>query len=54
MEIILTGFHSGKSLGQAGNGKEGFQDYIPPHKNLGAIFIKAYKSQDGRKGKYSK
>lgn len=23
--------------------KEGFQDYIPPHKNLGAIFIKAYK-----------
>ena len=22
---------------------EGFADYIPPHKNLGAIFIKAYK-----------
>lgn len=22
---------------------EGFDDYIPPHKNLGAIFIKAYK-----------
>jgi hypothetical protein len=22
---------------------EGFSDYIPPHKNLGAIFIKAYK-----------
>lgn len=22
---------------------EGFEDYIPPHKNLGAIFIKAYK-----------
>ncbi|RYZ33389.1 MAG: hypothetical protein EOP49_35975, partial [Sphingobacteriales bacterium] len=21
---------------------EGFDDYIPPHKNLGAIFIKAY------------
>jgi hypothetical protein len=27
--------------------KEGFQDYIPPHKNLGAIFIKAYKIQMG-------
>jgi len=26
---------------------EGFDDYIPPHKNLGAIFIKAYKSQMG-------
>jgi hypothetical protein len=26
---------------------EGFEDYIPPHKNLGAIFIKAYKSQMG-------
>jgi hypothetical protein len=24
-------------------GKEGFEDYIPPYKNLGAIFIKAYK-----------
>jgi len=22
---------------------EGFEDYIPPHKNLGALFIKAYK-----------
>ena len=22
---------------------EGFEDYIPPYKNLGAIFIKAYK-----------
>jgi hypothetical protein len=22
---------------------EGLEDYIPPHKNLGAIFIKAYK-----------
>ena len=20
-----------------------FEDYVPPHKNLGAIFIKAYK-----------
>jgi hypothetical protein len=27
--------------------KEGFQDYIPPHKNLGAIFIKAYKMAMG-------
>jgi hypothetical protein len=27
--------------------KEGFADYIPPHKNLGAIFIKAYKTQTG-------
>jgi hypothetical protein len=27
--------------------KEGFQDYIPPHKNLGAIFIKAYKIATG-------
>ncbi len=24
-------------------GTEGFEDYIPPYKNLGAIFIKAYK-----------
>jgi hypothetical protein len=22
---------------------EGFEDYIPPYKNLGALFIKAYK-----------
>lgn len=26
---------------------EGFADYIPPHKNLGAIFIKAYNSAMG-------
>jgi hypothetical protein len=26
---------------------EGFEDYIPPHKNLGAIFIKAYNKQMG-------
>ena len=26
-------------------GKEGFEDYIPPYKNLGAIFIKAYKME---------
>jgi hypothetical protein len=27
---------------------DGFDDYIPPHKNLGAIFIKAYNSQMGQ------
>lgn len=26
---------------------EGFEDYIPPYKNLGAIFIKAYKKETG-------
>lgn len=26
---------------------EGFEDYIPPYKNLGAIFIKAYKKEMG-------
>ncbi|MDB5196823.1 MAG: hypothetical protein JWP88_1194 [Flaviaesturariibacter sp.] len=26
---------------------EGFEDYIPPYKNLGALFIKAYNSQTG-------
>lgn len=26
---------------------EGFEDYIPPHKNLGALFIKAYKISMG-------
>lgn len=30
----------------AGNA-EGFEDYIPPHKNLGAIFIKAYNTSMG-------
>lgn len=30
--------------------KEGFGDYIPPHKNLGAIFIKAYKNAMGNEG----
>lgn len=28
--------------------QEGFGDYIPPHKNLGAIFIKAYKNAMGQ------
>jgi hypothetical protein len=36
-----------KEFGQVVTDKEGFQDYIPPHKNLGAIFIKAYKTQMG-------
>ena len=31
-------------------GTEGFDDYIPPHKNLGAIFIKAYKNAMGGDG----
>lgn len=34
---------------KAGN-IEGFGDYIPPYKNLGAIFIKAYKSAMGDDG----
>ena len=36
-----------KEFGQVVTDKEGFQDYIPPHKNLGAIFIKAYNIQMG-------
>ncbi len=31
-----------KQFGQAAN-VDGFEDYIPPYKNLGALFIKAYK-----------
>ncbi|RYZ30638.1 MAG: hypothetical protein EOO10_02110 [Chitinophagaceae bacterium] len=31
-------------------GTEGFDDYIPPQKNLGAIFIKAYKNAMGGEG----
>ena len=30
--------------------REGFGDYVPPHKNLGAIFIKAYKNAMGGDG----
>jgi hypothetical protein len=26
---------------------EGFEDYIPPYKNLGALYIKAYKKAMG-------
>ena len=29
-----------------GEAKERFDDYIPPYKNLGAIFIKAYRGVD--------
>jgi hypothetical protein len=29
---------------------EGFDDYIPPYRNLGAIFIKAYKIAMGDEG----
>lgn len=32
---------------RAAGSVEGFEDYIAPHKNLGAIFIKAYNSQMG-------
>jgi hypothetical protein len=32
--------------GKAGN-VEGFDDYVPPYKNLGALFIKAYNSSMG-------
>ncbi|HEX6334958.1 MAG TPA: hypothetical protein VFZ78_12070, partial [Flavisolibacter sp.] len=35
--------------GRAGT-VEGFDDYIPPHKNLGAIFIKAYNTAMGEDG----
>jgi len=33
-------------------GTEGFEDYIPPYKNLGAIFIKAYKIAIGKEEYY--
>ncbi len=39
-----------KEFGKLVPDKEGFSDYIPPHKNLGAIFIKAYKIQMGETG----
>ena len=34
----LDGYFTGK-----GAQEELFNDYVPPHKNLGAIFIKAYR-----------
>jgi hypothetical protein len=37
----LNGYFTGKR----GAVKEMFDDYVPPHKNLGAIFIKAYRKQ---------
>ncbi|RAJ04152.1 hypothetical protein LX64_03030 [Chitinophaga skermanii] len=42
---------AGKFAGDARN-KQLFDDYVPPHKNLGAIFIKAYRQimkDDGKK-----
>jgi hypothetical protein len=33
----------GKRFAGDARNKELFSDYVPPHKNLGAIFIKAYK-----------
>lgn len=36
-----------KEFEHAAGKTEGFEDYIPPYKNLGAIFIKAYKSAMG-------
>jgi hypothetical protein len=36
-----------KDFEKAAGKTEGFEDYIPPHRNLGAIFIKAYNSQMG-------
>lgn len=32
----------------SGSAKEKFDDYVPPHKNLGAIFITAYRKAGGR------
>jgi hypothetical protein len=36
-----------KEFEKKSGSEEGFGDYIPPHKNLGAIFIKAYKNAMG-------
>ena len=39
-----------RTLGEfkkAAGGIDGFEDYIPPYKNLGAIFIKAYNTSMG-------
>ncbi len=38
----LNGYFTTK---KAGTAKTLFDDYVPPHKNLGAIFIKAYRRQ---------
>jgi hypothetical protein len=39
-----------KELEKMANSKI-FEDYVPPHKNLGAIFIKAYKKEMGEEDK---
>jgi hypothetical protein len=39
-----------KDFDRAAGKLAGFEDYIPPHRNLGAIFIKAYNSQMGAGG----
>jgi hypothetical protein len=31
----------------SGEARERFENYIPPHKNLGALFIKAYQKAMG-------
>lgn len=34
----------------AGSAKERFDNYIPPHKNLGALFIKAFNNSENERG----
>ena len=55
---LLEKLRAGKSIDwipfwrefKAASGKqEGWEDYIPPHRNLGALFIKAYNSQMGER-----
>ncbi|GAA4317791.1 hypothetical protein GCM10023184_01620 [Flaviaesturariibacter amylovorans] len=36
-----------KDFARTSGKAQGFEDYIPPHRNLGALFIKAYNSQMG-------
>ena len=38
----LSGYFSTKRMASV---KSMFDDYVPPHKNLGVIFIKAYRKQ---------
>jgi hypothetical protein len=58
-EVLNDKLINGKNIEWAGFWKEfkakagkqpGFEDYIPPHKNLGAIFIKAYTRAMGSDG----
>jgi hypothetical protein len=58
LQVLYTRLNAGKNIqwismwkdlatrlhGEVG-AKEKFDDYIPPYKNLGAIFIKAYQAQ---------